>query len=124
MRLTPFGLIVRTLRLELGLTLKKMADALKVSSAYLSSIELGERDITPKISTDTVEFFQSQGVTAESIGNLKTAIDKTAKVVPIEDISSEDKYLVAAFARRLTEGEGVPDEVRHWLQQGGRHGRD
>lgn len=124
MRLTPFGLIARTLRLELGLTLKKMADALSVSSAYLSSIELGERDITPKIAADTVNFFQSFEVSDSALGDLQTAIDRTAKVVPIEDIESEDKYLVAAFARRLTEGSGVPDEVRNWLQQGGRHGRD
>lgn len=122
MKLTPYGLFVRTLRLELGLTLKAMADTLQVSSAYLSSIELGERDLTPKIGLDAIEFFKAR-VTPQKLEELRNAIDQTSKVVPIEDLGSEDKILVAAFARRLTDGAGVPDEVMKWLQKGERHGR-
>ncbi len=41
--MTPFGLKLRELRREHGLSLKAMADALGVSSAYLSALEHGHR---------------------------------------------------------------------------------
>ncbi|RED51379.1 helix-turn-helix domain-containing protein [Aestuariispira insulae] len=41
--MTPFGRKVRELRREKGVTLKDMAAALHVSSAYLSALEHGKR---------------------------------------------------------------------------------
>ena len=41
--MTPFGVRVRELRRERGLTLKQMAADLGVSSAYLSALEHGHR---------------------------------------------------------------------------------
>ena len=41
--MTPFGTRVRELRAERDITLKKMADDLGVSSAYLSALEHGHR---------------------------------------------------------------------------------
>lgn len=41
--MTPFGDRMRKLRAERGITLKDMADALGVSSAYLSALEHGKR---------------------------------------------------------------------------------
>lgn len=41
--MTPFGDRMRKLRSERGVTLKKMAEALGVSSAYLSALEHGKR---------------------------------------------------------------------------------
>jgi transcriptional regulator with XRE-family HTH domain len=41
--MTPFGLRMRKLRAERGLTLKQMADDIGVSSAYLSALEHGKR---------------------------------------------------------------------------------
>jgi transcriptional regulator with XRE-family HTH domain len=41
--MTPFGEKLRSLRLERGVTLKDMAAALNVSSAYLSALEHGKR---------------------------------------------------------------------------------
>jgi transcriptional regulator with XRE-family HTH domain len=40
---TPFGEKMRKLRTERGITLKEMAEALGVSSAYLSALEHGKR---------------------------------------------------------------------------------
>jgi transcriptional regulator with XRE-family HTH domain len=40
---TPFGDRMRKLRSERGITLKEMAEALGVSSAYLSALEHGKR---------------------------------------------------------------------------------
>lgn len=41
--MTPFGAKMRALRAERGVTLKEMAKALNVSSAYLSALEHGRR---------------------------------------------------------------------------------
>lgn len=41
--MTPFGDRMRKLRAERGVTLKEMADAVGVSSAYLSALEHGKR---------------------------------------------------------------------------------
>ena len=41
--MTPLGARLRVLRAERGVTLKEMAAALKVSSAYLSALEHGHR---------------------------------------------------------------------------------
>ncbi len=41
--MTPLGLRLRALRDERGVTLKEMAAALRVSSAYLSALEHGKR---------------------------------------------------------------------------------
>lgn len=41
--MTPLGVKLRTLRAERGVTMKQMAEALGVSSAYLSALEHGKR---------------------------------------------------------------------------------
>jgi transcriptional regulator with XRE-family HTH domain len=41
--MTPFGLKLRALRRDHGVSLKAMAEALDVSSAYLSALEHGHR---------------------------------------------------------------------------------
>ncbi|WP_068310950.1 helix-turn-helix domain-containing protein [Polycladidibacter hongkongensis] len=41
--MTPFGAKLRELRKKRGITLKEMAQALSVSSAYLSALEHGKR---------------------------------------------------------------------------------
>lgn len=41
--MTPFGVRLRQLRAERGISLKEMADALGVSGAYLSALEHGRR---------------------------------------------------------------------------------
>ena len=41
--MTPFGDKMRRLRAERGITLKQMAHALSISSAYLSALEHGKR---------------------------------------------------------------------------------
>ena len=41
--MTPFGAKIRKLRAERGVTLKQMAEALQVSSAYLSALEHGKK---------------------------------------------------------------------------------
>lgn len=122
MKLSAFGLCVRKLRLELGLTLRDMAVALQVSSPYLSSIELGERTLTQKIAADALDYFKNHMVSNERIEELQAACDQSMKAVPVSMLQADERNLVAAFARRLSEGHGVPNDVLNWLNGGSRDG--
>ena len=56
--MTPFGARVRALRTEHNVTLKDMAAALRVSSAYLSALEHGRRGSPgPGLVHQVCEFF-------------------------------------------------------------------
>jgi len=119
MKLSIFGLCVRKLRLDLGLSLREMAIGLGVSSPYLSSIELGEKTLTGKIADRSIEYFKSKNVANEQLFELRSACDQSMKAVPVSMLHADDRNLVAAFARRLSEGQGIPDDVVKWLQGGG-----
>jgi transcriptional regulator with XRE-family HTH domain len=122
MKLSAFGLCVRKLRLELGLTLRDMAGALKLSSPYLSSIELGERSLTAKIADETLSYFKDKQVSPERMAELRVACDQSMKAVPISTLNADERNLVAAFARRLSEGSGIPKDVVDWLNGGNKDG--
>ncbi|MCG9095323.1 helix-turn-helix domain-containing protein [Laribacter hongkongensis] len=117
MKLTPLGLCVRQLRLELGLTLKTVAAVLGVSSAYLSAVELGDKQLTNKLADQILAYFAPM-ISKEKFNELQGACAASLDVVPISSLESEEKILVAAFARRLSEGHGVPDDVLNWLKKG------
>ncbi len=54
--LTPFGKIVRKMRIDLGITLKSMAESMGMTSSYLSAIETGKRAVTDKILESIVSY--------------------------------------------------------------------
>lgn len=116
MNLTPFGLAIRTIRLQIGMSLKSMAEELNLTSAYLSAIELGERQLTPKLGTQVLS---KLGARLDSLQfqTLSTAIDQTIKTVNLAEMSVTDRGLVAAFARRVSAGEGIPDDVKAWIER-------
>ncbi|WP_088504417.1 helix-turn-helix domain-containing protein [Burkholderia ubonensis] len=120
MKLTPFGLTVRRFRLERGLTLKAMAEALGVTSAYLSAIELGDKKLSPEVGEKAVEYFATK-VGAAEIAELQDAVGKSLEVLPMSNFDTEDRALLAAFARRLSDGQGVPDDVKRWLTKGAKN---
>lgn len=124
MKLSAFGLCVRKLRLELGLNLKGMAEALDLSSPYLSSIELGERALTEKIALAAVDFFKKLGVDEKQIEELQDACSQSMDAVPVAALGRENRSLVAAFARRLSEGQGVPPDVLKFINGGRVNGGD
>lgn len=117
MKLTPFGLAVREIRLRLGLTLKDMAEFLRTSSAYVSAIEFGEKTLTAKHLDLTVQYFRGKVEEAE-LSKIREAGLASMKSIPIEGLNMDSKQLVAAFARRLGEGQGVPEDVINWLNKG------
>ena len=116
MKLTTFGRVVRELRLAYDQPLKAMADFLGISSAYLSGIEYGDKRLTEKVGEETCVFFTQCGAPIEDIRRLHAAISESMASVSVEDLSSESRRRVAAFARALRAGKQVNASVDRWIE--------
>lgn len=114
MKLTPFGEAVRLLRMRLDLSLKSMADYMKISSSYLSCIEYGEKRLAQKHIDSVIAFFKDK-VTAEELANVQRAAEQSKDIVNTASLSPDAKGLVAAFARRLQDGDAPTPEILNWI---------
>ena len=105
MQLTPFGLCVRKLRLEVGCRLKDMADFIGCSSAYLSAIEVGKRPITDEVIDKTCEFFKANGVTNHD--EIIRAADQSRRTICVDQLNMDERGVLAAFARRIPDADST-----------------
>ncbi|AIO25598.1 helix-turn-helix domain-containing protein [Burkholderia cepacia] len=60
--LTPYGMLVRALRIVAGVTLMDMATALLTTPAKLSAMEFGRAPVTPEFAFDVVAYFDALDV--------------------------------------------------------------
>ncbi|KVR83065.1 hypothetical protein [Burkholderia vietnamiensis] len=60
--LTPYGMLVRALRIVAGTLLGDMAKHLACSSATLSAVEFGRKPLTDAMIADTAAYFSSLGI--------------------------------------------------------------
>ncbi|MFN3988191.1 MAG: hypothetical protein ACK4KV_22105 [Rhodocyclaceae bacterium] len=114
MRLTAFGEKARVLRMRCDTSLKAMAEAMGISSAHLSSIEYGEKSLLDKHIKLALDFFTGR-VAASDLEELLEAAERSKEVVNIKNLSSDERGLVAAFARKLQGGAEPSDEILQWL---------
>lgn len=115
MKLTPFGLCVRKLRLEAGCRLKDMADYLGCSSAYLSAIEVGKRPVSEEITNKTIQFFEGRGIHAHQ--QISEAADKSQQSLNMDSLLGDERGVLAAFARRMPDADqGKRAEMLRKLQ--------
>ena len=68
MKLTPFGETVRVLRMRHDVSMKSMAEAMGISSSYLSGIEYGEKTLADKYVDAAIEFFSAVATDEELQG--------------------------------------------------------
>lgn len=117
MKLTPFGKAVRFGRVEIGRTLKDMANHLNISSPLLSSIEFGERRLTDAHLDKALEFFTIHQANSELIETIRKAGFESMTVVETTSLGATERGLVAAFARRLVEDGAPPPQFNEWLNK-------
>lgn len=100
--LTPFGKELRKMRIDRVMPLKTMAEQLGISSAYLSSIEYGKRQVTDQLFDAIINILQP---TEDEIRALSHArrISVNSVTVDFDNASSMAKETMLAFARRFTE---------------------
>ena len=101
--LTPFGKKVRKLRIDVGVTLKSMADAMGVTSSYLSAIETGKRAVTDSVLKSITHYFVNEGVHAEN-ELAKAARDSQQSVeINLSGKNQSAREVAMAFARNFDE---------------------
>jgi transcriptional regulator with XRE-family HTH domain len=112
--LTTIGKELRKIRIDRGMLLKQMADAIGISSSYLSSIECGKRDIpldfVKKIST---------GVRLTDIEIVKLKKAASDKTYIIKAPSEPHQRIAAGLARsfgKLTDEQ--LDKIQCLLEEG------
>lgn len=110
-KLTPFGIALRKLRLERGERLLDMATILRKSVAFLSAVETGRKPIPEGF---VASIGHALSLTADQIRALEAAADQTRKEVKVDNLSHNDRELVAAFARQLDD---VPQDLREALRR-------
>ncbi|GHC37345.1 hypothetical protein GCM10010096_03520 [Alcaligenes pakistanensis] len=114
MKLTLFGEAVRHLRMRYDLSLKEMAQAIGISSAYLSAIEYGEKKLSEKLSSDAIAYLSTKA-NPDEVTKVADAAEKSRDVVNTKQLNPDAKGLVAAFARRLQEGDAPSPEMLEWI---------
>lgn len=115
MKLTPFGEAVRVMRIKHGLSLKAMAEAMGISSAYLSSMEFGEKRLAQK-HIDSAIVFLRQYCDQVQIRQVRDAAAQSKQIIDTEGMSPEARGHIAAFARRLQEGGTPTPAILSWLE--------
>jgi transcriptional regulator with XRE-family HTH domain len=114
MKLTPFGEATRSLRMRLDLSMKSMADFMEISSSHLSGIEYGEKRLSAKHIERAVAFFAGKA-SADDLTKLRLAAEQSKDIVDTSQLNPDARGLVAAFARRLQEGDAPTPEIRRWI---------
>jgi transcriptional regulator with XRE-family HTH domain len=98
MKLTPFGKALRKLRIDHGLLLAQMAEALEVSAAFLSNVEMGKKSIPYEILDRIIEIYH---LNDEQENELRDAADASARSVTLKPTTPEQSKFATALARRL-----------------------
>lgn len=100
--LTPFGKTVRKMRIDLGLTLKSMAESMGKTSSYLSAIETGKRSITDTILNSIVSILAKSPSDVAELR--KAALDSQQSVeINLSGRSANARNAAMAFARSFDE---------------------
>lgn len=96
---TEFGRLLRKIRIEQSLLLKDMADRLGMTSAYLSAIELGKKNIPENLVDKIATIFCLAPSEKEK---LSSSVEQSQPAIKLDLSSSnaEQRDLVMHFARK------------------------
>ena len=109
--MTPLGLRLRAMRDERGVTLKQMAAALQVSSAYLSALEHGRRGRpTWMLLQKIIAYFNVIWDEAEELTRLAEISDPRI-TIDTAGMPAEATELANRLARDI--GRLGPEDLRH-----------
>jgi len=110
--MTPFGAKMRNLREKKGVTQKEMASALKVSGAYLSALEHGNRGRPgPGLIHQICEYFELIWDDAEELKTLAESSHPRA-VVDTAGLSPKATKLANLMAASIHE---LDDDTIQWI---------
>lgn len=113
MKTTAFGRYLRKLRIDHGLIMKDLAEVLKVSSAYISALELGKKSIAEKNISAIIEYFSLNADEAKELRHAASISQPNIKL-DLSGSTNEQRELAVSFARRYQEIS--PDEQKRLLE--------
>lgn len=98
--ITSVGKFLRKLRIDRGEILRDMATRLGVSSAFLSAVENGKKNVPEKWPAKLEELYC---LSAEQMEELRNAIAESKDIVElnIRDTSDKNRQLAISFARQF-----------------------
>lgn len=97
---TPFGQYLRKLRIDRDEIMRDMANKLKLSTAYMSAVELGKTEPTNRLVTAIGILYGLNKQQVEELRMLAYTSGKTLRI-DMEGRSDSDKVLIITFARKL-----------------------
>lgn len=110
--MTPFGEKVRALREARGITLKRMAEDLGVSSAYFSALEHGHRGRPGSgLVQQICGYFELMWDEAEELGRL-AELSHPRVVVDTAGLSPKATQLANMLAERI---DSMDEETLEWI---------
>lgn len=121
MKLTPFGETARHLRMRHDLSLMTMAKGMGISPAYLSAIEYGDKRLSEKHIEAALTFLDDCASKSE-LDELRSAAERSKEVLNMQHLDGNARGLVAAFARKVSQGTEPPPELLRWLKDNGSGG--
>lgn len=98
--LSNYGKILRKIRIDKGLTMAQMAKSVGITSAYLSTIERGKRNIPKSLTQNVINHYE---LSNEQVTELQKAEYLSMDSVEIElsDVGLDKKTLVLSLAKNL-----------------------
>ncbi len=112
-KLTPFGKLVRKLRIDRSLLLKEMANGVGMSSAWLSGVETGRKPIPAGLVEKVANFFD---LDKSGRAELAEAAENSRRDQSIKNVAVDRRDVAAALARRFNElDEGDLAKIRELL---------
>ena len=99
--LTSFGKEVRKRRIDSAVTLGQMAEALGVSPAYLSAIEMGKRNLPLELLEKISIYFKLPPDEKIQLTRLAEASQKTVSI-NLSNANLQTREVIASFARNFT----------------------
>ena len=97
---SEYGKILRKIRIDKGLTMAQMAKAVGITSAYLSTIERGNRNIPKNLTKNIINHYK---LSNEQVEELQKAeyLSMDSIEIDLSDIDLSKKTLVLSLANNL-----------------------
>lgn len=99
---TQFGKLVRKLRIDKGVVLGEMAGAIGVSSAYLSAVENGKKNINEQLIKSVISYFSLDDSLEQELRNAAENSAASFKF-DLRQFQDDERTLVSAFARQVAD---------------------
>lgn len=99
LKVTQFGRYIRKLRIDHGMILKDLADALGVSSSYISAVELGKKNIPDSFIEKLVVRFGIPASERDELNRIASESQPQVKI-DLKESSPNEREVVMAFARK------------------------